>query len=1022
MEEITAVFQCELDRTRKTVTEKTVGTVCCLDSVTNFLVKVLEEVSANAEGCTRQVLAMRARDSLEHHADSMAAYNHTVRVTGDTEPWTKSWARKERAWCVTRTEPWPKSGKVLYVTVHRIISELDPVPPQHEPTVPRRKPCPTEGGEATTHAANTSAEAPSSKVGGADTQRDAGAGVGTGAGAGVGSGAGVGLGADAGAGVGSGAGAGVGSGAGAGGGAGAGASVGSGAGVGGGTGAGAGVGSGAGAGEGSGAGAGEGSGVGAGVGAGTEAFKGVGVGVGAGSVVEGEVASDVDENGSGGGVKVVRPDEVSGEPPASESKGADNLSTNANGETPPSADDSPNAPDDTVSDMTPASEGEGANTSAADASGEPSASESEGASTLAVDAIGESPARKGEEDSTMAEIAIEGQGTNTRAASDSVEPLAKVGGNKRGESSKSFLKALAPNHNSFGVLGDEVADDEVKGAPPKTVDVSITDPVRALLHNMNLVMGDAPSVGSNCTVRSAERSMANTPWADNITDQKAATIRLGMTKQYREVLNKRPHEVPPSGEERDLVCDLAYVDHCLDELRKLCTEEGMVVPTSNADLREWLEDVLKGPDHELSYKALDKVLEFVGRNSVMLRGPLFQRLAEWYERILVILLPTLDVASGVVSVTAMVFYPLKEQQGEAPLVMVNVPLYGTFKQPLEVPRDDTSKKPRVSLDNFVQSAFHATLDHMCPVVRGTGKGNGEGGTVLDEAVVELLSRLPICHDHASLRALWTPLDALPLLDTTHGDVIVATDLAKDCAAAIDSCKDEKGTRRLQEIHHGALTWAERRLAQLKNWHGLCPPTNENDMQTEGEDRGAKVLRVAAELTEVSRFDSDVPAISLLRMSQISYLAKILKELDEQDSQSLEQHAKLEPTTSRALTRATWLQGEFNEAHSLAQKAVAAAVSNDGFTFVTYAKKSSASTEHDKNLQLAGEVREKTKQVWAQEKRHSDRRGWEIKRAMWQPSGRADDNKKYPSDQHANKGHSLAASQGHEPKASPPARK
>jgi hypothetical protein len=727
-------------------------------------------------------------------------------------------------------------------------------------------------------------------------------------------------------------------------------------------------------------------------------------------VVEGEVAADVDESGSGGGGSVVRPDEVSGEPPASESRGADNLSTKANGETPPSAGDSPNAPDDKVNDMPPASEGEGANTSAADASGEPSASKSEGASTLAVDANGESPASKGEEDSTLAEITKEGQGTNSCAASDSVEPLAKVVGNKRGESSKSFRETLAPNRNPFDLLGDEVADVEVKGPPPKTVNVSITDPVRALLHTMNLVVGDAPSVGNNCAVRSAERSKANTPWADTISDQNAAAIRLGMANQSREVLNKRPHEVPPSGEERDLVCDLATIPHCLDELRTLCTEEGMVVPTSDAEMLELLENMLKGQDHALSYKTLDKVLEFAGCNPVMLRGPLLQQLAEWYERTLVLLLPILDVASGTMSVMGMVFHPRDEQQGEAPLVMVNVPLDGTFKQPLESP------------DALVQSAFHAALDHMCPVVRGTGKGTGEGGAVLGEEVMELMSRLPICHDHTSLRARLAALDSLPLLDTTHGDIIVATVLAKDCAAAIDSCTDEKGSRRIQEILHGALSWSERRLEQLGNWNGQCPPTNENDMQTEGEDRGAKILRVAAELNEDARFDSDGPAISLLRMSQISHLAKTLKELDEHDSQSLEQHATLEHTTNRAFTRATWLQGEFNRAHSLAQEAVSAAVSDMGLTLVIYAKKSKSSTEHEKNLRLAREAGVLTQKVWTTEKALAVKRGSEVKSALWHVSDLARANKRNPPVPNANKVHASTASQGHEPKASPPARK
>ena len=92
----------------------------------------------------------------------------------------------------------------------------------------------------------------------------------------------------------------------------------------------------------------------------------------------------------------------------------------------------------------------------------------------------------------------------------------------------------------------------------------------------------------------------------------------------------------------------------------------------------------------------------------------------------------------------------------------------------------------------------------------------------------------------------------------------------DVVVMSSSCASD-GARR--EILHNALTWAKRRLDQIANWHGLCPPPNENDMQTEGEDCGAKVLRVAAELNEDARVDSDCPAISLLRMGQISNLAK-----------------------------------------------------------------------------------------------------------------------------------------------------
>jgi len=279
--------------------------------------------------------------------------------------------------------------------------------------------------------------------------------------------------------------------------------------------------------------------------------------------------------------------------------------------------------------------------------------------------------------------------------------------------SNKFQDELSSGGNIYDVLG-EAADDEVTDAPPKTVNVPITEPVRTLRRKMNLVLGDAPSVGSNCAVRSVERSKANTPWADNITDQKAATIQLDMVNQYWEELNKRLREVPPLGE-RDLVLDMVNVEPCLDKLRTWCTEEGLEVPTSNEGQREWLELLLKGQDHALSYEALDKVLEFPGHNPVMLLGPLFQRLAEWYERIMVVLVPTLGVASGAVSVMEMIFLPRKEQ--------------GMFKQSLE------------PLNEFVPSAFHAALDRMCPVVRGTGKGDGEGEAVLSKEAVELMARL-----------------------------------------------------------------------------------------------------------------------------------------------------------------------------------------------------------------------------------------------------------------------------------------
>ena len=136
------------------------------------------------------------------------------------------------------------------------------------------------------------------------------------------------------------------------------------------------------------------------------------------------------------------------------------------------------------------------------ASSETPASNGEGACASGASATVESPA-------------IEG----LKVPSDRKDRHRKVG-----EVSNKFQDELSSGGNIYDVLG-EAADDEVTDAPPKTVNVPITEPVRTLRRKMNLALGDAPSVGSNCAVRSVERSKANTPWADNITDQKAATIQ-----------------------------------------------------------------------------------------------------------------------------------------------------------------------------------------------------------------------------------------------------------------------------------------------------------------------------------------------------------------------------------------------------------------------------------------------------------------------------------------------------------------
>jgi hypothetical protein len=869
MDEIMAVFQEELDCTRKTLTEETDGTVCSLVRLTNLLVKVLKEESATAEGCTRQVLAMRVRDTLEHHADSMAAG-----MTGDTERWAKSWA-------------------VLYGTVNKIIAELEGIGSAKNPVHQHEEPA---------------------------LHPEVGEGVGAGAAAGVG--------------------------------------------------------------------------------AGGDAVKEVEVGLGVGSEADVDAGSgaEVGVGGSGGGGADVRPAEASGEPRASESRGADHLSTSANGTTPPSAGDESSAPAEEVGEVTPAKEGEGASSHAAKDNG----------------AI---PANKGPKGPS-----------NCRVVNCKV-----------GEPSKLFQKQLVAKCNVFDLLSeaDEVEREaetpateevELKAEAPAMEKVLITQTVKTVLRSMDLVMGYASSVGNNCAVHSAEMAKANKLCMDSTTALQANEIREGMCNKFRDELKKRSLESPESpitGEEWDLVRDLGELEPFKDELRSWRSKEGLEVPSTDADLNEWLARVRKDLDQTLAYLLLDKALEYTGRIGVMLRGVMFLRLAEWYKRSVLIFIPTRDDESGVVSVIGMIYRPRQEQEGAAPLVLVNVPLHGTIEL---VPNAKT--KHELALNAV---ALYKGLDHLCPVVSGKGKGGSVERALLGAEVMALLDSMPETEegeagegqaaggkDTVSPIPDWGPFETLPLLDTSPGHIMDAAAFIKRCDAAIAGSKDAVESRRLQKARDIAAIWVERRFTMLANPYDHPSPV-EDDMQTDEATPYAKALHAATLLVNAEQNDSSDPAITFHTMLVTAKLATVLRESESQ--LNYEHRAELDSITVKALAHSVGLQSRFEKACSQTGKAVEGANLADGYTVVAYGKK--ATTEEEKNLQRAVKAGEMNADVWRKENAFRESRGSAVNNAMWKQSNPARGNKpvrvnkSLPPGPSANKDHAAPVRDGG--KVNPPPR-
>jgi hypothetical protein len=1028
MNEITAVLQYELDCTRKTVTEETDGTVCCLVDLTNLLVKVLKEASANAEGCTHQVLATRVRDTLEHHADSMAADSHTVRVTGDAGPWTKEWTDMERrAWRVPGyIKPWTKPLTVLYGTVNKIISELDLAAPQLKPTVPRRKPCPAEGGGTTTQAANATVEAPSSKEGGANTPTGVGAGVGPGAGTGVGSGAGEGV-------------------------------------------------------E---------LGAGAGVGAGADAVKGVGAG--AGSVVEGQVASDVDVSGSGGGGKVVRPDEVSCEPPASESKGADNMSTNANGETPPSAGDRPSAPDgeDLCREGEGGSSGGGANVDVSTGEGEivgghagvgaesglgagPEVVVGEGTgvgvevglgactevgAASPADSIAPSPSASSNTPSS------DGVGAGASGASASVEPPAtkdlkgpsdrKDRHRKVGEASNAFQGELTSGGNIYDVLG-EAADDEVKAAPPEMVDVPVTTLFEVALGKVGMELFTVPGNG-DCLLSSLIHPANHVD--PNDAPETAAELRSTIAQKLRQELPLRRNEKGPA--ESLTVEEKAFVSEMIgvagldtkgqptssgimsiqeqDKVVKQCREKhtNLQLPPDGPTACAWLRGVTVEAAYVeagVAVTVLDGILAYVGRSSCNLSQFFLMELATHFMRPILVLVPkivTIGAKFDSVDLFSVgIFSSPKVPADARPMLIANLPLNGhmalgcdqqkvfnhwqpiSFESNAPAEKHSEAKLMEMGLDmeaavmlaSASPSAIAATLPWKKPAsekgkkdpVKGKEEGQTAGGEGTESPIPE-----------------WGPLQSLPLLDTSPGDITKATEVIKRCDAAIAGSKDEVQSRHLQKVRDMAAIWVKRRFDMLENPSDHPSPV-EDDMQTDEETPYAKVLHAADLLVNAEQHDCRGSSITFQVMLDTAKWASVVTEFEPQ--LSCEQRAELDSTTVQALAHSLRLQSSFVKACSQAGKDVEGANLEDGFTVVTYRKKST--TAEDTNLKLAVKAGEMTAEVWRKENAFRDERGSKVKKAMWQQSNRthvnnpARFNKSHPPGPAANKDHAAPVKNG-----------
>jgi hypothetical protein len=542
------------------------------------------------------------------------------------------------------------------------------------------------------------------------------------------------------------------------------------------------------------------------------------------------------------------------------------------------------------------------------------------------------------------------------------------------------------------------------------VTIELTEPFREELRVMGLVLGSAPSEGNNCLVYSAEKSRANEPWEDRTTAQEVSTIRVNMIQQLRNDLKERAHDSPLSREERDLGREVCEIGGCLAEVRTWYEEVGLGATRTDKELQSCLSSLLEGPEHELAYQLLDKVLDYTEREPVMLRGIMLQQLAEWYKRPVVLLVPSRDSESGAVSVVGMVYSPKQEQPGAVPLAVAMVPLDGTI---------DLNKE------------LEKRLDHFCPLARVQDLG-ARARTTMGDYVVAQLERLPLYEEGvegktervllgtevvadgedpsaqtgngkakipakgedegqaAEVFPEWGHLENLPLQDTSPGHVTEATVFINCCDAAIDGSKDAAELRRLHKARDTAVVWVKRRFALLQKPQDHPFPV-EDDMQTDVETAYAKALHAATSLVSAEQNDSLDSEITFRKMLVTVHLATVLHELEAQ--LNFEQWSELDSIIVRAMAHSVGLQSRFEKACSQAGKDVEMANLEGGFTVVAYGKKSS--TEVEKVRQLAVKTKGMNDELWKNVRDCQYQHASMVKDIMGQTSNHARIDKRQP---------------------------
>ena len=210
-------------------------------------------------------------------------------------------------------------------------------------------------------------------------------------------------------------------------------------------------------------------------------------------------------------------------------------------------------------------------------------------------------------------------------------------------------------------------------------------------------------------------------------------LRASVVKKFQDEVAGRAHDLPLSGAEQNLVEEVCNVVECLQSAVAVCRKQGRVPPSPEEGperLRAWVTQQIRGLEHALAHKILGAVLEYMGLTSDVSRGILNQRLADEMGTPVVVLSPSRDPASGVMTVAGVAYLPRQEQQGareeRAPLVIAIVPVNGTVKQ------EEAGSKAR----------FQAALNRTCTVGRGNVR-NVALETAMEGEVGALLGRLPL---------------------------------------------------------------------------------------------------------------------------------------------------------------------------------------------------------------------------------------------------------------------------------------